>query len=55
MTNAKFVDVKQHTSFMTSQDSSKNSPLERPKLQKFLADAGLSLAAWVKVGSRKKK
>ena len=41
MTNAKFVDVKQHTSFMTSQDSSKNSPLERPKLQKFLADAGL--------------
>ncbi len=41
LTNAKFVDVKQHTSFMTIQGTSENSPLERPKLQKFLADAGL--------------
>ena len=41
MTNAKFVDVKQHTSFMTSQNSSQNPQLERPKLQKFLADSGL--------------
>ena len=41
LTNARFVDVKQHASFMTIQDTSQNSPLERPKLQKFLADAGL--------------
>ncbi len=41
MTNAKFVDVTQHTSFMTFEQEPENPKLERPKLQKFLADAGL--------------
>ena len=41
LTNAKFVDVTQHTSFMTSEQDKENPKLERPKLQKFLADAGL--------------
>ena len=41
MTYAKFVDVTQHTSFMTFEQHQENPKLERPKLQKFLADAGL--------------
>ena len=41
LTNAKFEDVKQHTSFMTKKSSYQNPNLDKPKLQKFLADVGL--------------
>jgi 23S rRNA pseudouridine2605 synthase len=35
------MDLKQHTSFMTTKRSSQNSNQDKPKLQKFLADVGL--------------